>query len=189
MVIIYCSQSLKDYSQNYRQIIEKRELFCPVCGGRIKYHGSYVRKPRFGTEKTEITILRGRCIGECKRTHALLPDFLSPHKHYSAVEIEMVLEDAQAGIHPHWIDSPADISTIQRWLNSYKQKAADAAAALEALLYQVYGIVESVVSSLPVFPLKRLEALLRKLPAIQSSGLLIGQTNIWLTSQRVDVFL
>lgn len=156
MVIIYCSQSLKDYSQNYRQIIEKRELFCPVCGGRIKYHGSYVRKPRVGTEKTEITILRGRCNGECKRTYALLPDFLSPHKHYSAVEIEMVLEDAQGGTPPHWIDSPADISTIQRWLSTYRQKAADAGAALEALLYQVYGIVESVVSSTAGFSFEKI---------------------------------
>jgi len=85
MIIAYLGRNVKDYRENFLRYLEGLELICPECGGRMVFHDNYKRHVHINEMVEWITIQRVIC-HKCKRTHAVIPDFIRPYKHYSACD-------------------------------------------------------------------------------------------------------
>lgn len=114
MVTAYLGKTIEEYRQNYLVYLSQKEFKCPLCNGSTHSHGSYPRKVKIdGNRKEKLLIERVKCI-LCGKTHAILPDFIAPYRHYPATEIESVIEVADAGVKAEQIETPAEISTVRR---------------------------------------------------------------------------
>lgn len=154
----------------------------------MKNHGYYNRKVRFGDDKVILKVLRVRCV-DCNRTHAVLPDFISPRKHFSAAEREMVIEDWESSIPIEKIESEASASTVKRWIAEFRRKANSVLGTLGAILFNVYSTVSPLTTVGLGSSFKNIESIIDVLPPIESSGLLIGKSNIWCLSYMPNAFL
>jgi hypothetical protein len=84
-------------------------------------HDKYPRKIKETGEK--ISIHRLICY-KCKKTIAILPDFLLPYKQYSANEIEAVLIDAET-TSVYDIETEASVYTVRLWVKTLHLEATD----------------------------------------------------------------
>ena len=110
-------------------MLERLRLVCPVCGGKTAYHDDYSRHVLFNEKVEWITICRVKCC-KCRKTHAIIPDFIKPYKHYSAADIELILRDAEAGVPVEGIETAASTSTIKRWAGEFKRLGKQAVGGL-----------------------------------------------------------
>ena len=170
------------------RLLEELDLICPKCGGRTSFHDSYDRHVHMGEKIEWITLHRVIC-GKCGKTHAIIPDFIRPYKHYSACDTEMALRDQEDGIHLEEIETSASISTLRRWVEEFKHRGLQAAGALRSILYRHYNkfINELEAASTKVF--RMIDRLLDLLPEVESSHLAIGEANMWLTNHMAGVFV
>lgn len=188
MIIAYLGRNVKDYRKNFLRYLEKLEFLCPVCGSNTAFHDCYDRHIHIDEKIEWISIQRIKCLG-CSRTHAVLPDFIRPYKHYSACDAEMVLRDHEEGIPAEQIETAASISTVIRWIKEFKYKGQQMAGALRSLLFRYTGrfVSELKLASRKTFD--NMEQLLQALPQIESSNLIIGETNIWLSNHMAGFFV
>ena len=163
-------------------------MICPRCGGKTHFHDSYARHVHIGEEIEWITLSRVIC-SKCGKTHAIIPDFIRPYKHYSACDTEMALRDQEDGMPLEDIETPASISTLRRWVAEFGHRGRQAAGALRSILYRHYGrfINELKAANTKVFQM--IEWLLELLPEVESSHLAIGEANMWLTNHMAGVFV
>lgn len=114
MVTTYLGKTIEEYKQNYLAYLSQKEFLCPICNGSTYSHGVYPRKVKIdGSRKEELPIARLKCTS-CGKTHAVLPDFIAPYRHYPATEIENVIEATDKGVKAEQIETPAEISTVRR---------------------------------------------------------------------------
>jgi hypothetical protein len=188
MIIAYLGKNVNSYIKNCLFFLEQLTLVCPICLFETIYFGSYRRHVLENNEKIWIIIYRVLC-KKCKKTHAVIPDFVRPHKHYSACESELALRDAEDGIPPGKIESAADISTVRRWIKEFRNRGEHAASVLKSKLPTQNNIVAKKLNGecAKIFPI--LEMLLEKLPKIESSHLTIGECNQWLTKSGIGAFV
>lgn len=188
MIITYLGRNVKDYKENFLRYLDKLNRICPECGGEVVYHASYERHVHIDETDECVTIQRVLC-KECGTTHAVIPDFIRPYKHYSASDSEIVLRDMDNGISAEHVEVTASVSTIRRWGAEFWVKGSQIAGALKALLFRLY---DKAVNEVALFGLKllgKLERILEEFPEIESSNLLMGDINIWLTNNMTSVFL
>lgn len=188
MIIAYLGQSVKSYLNHFLRYLESLELRCPFCNESTISHGIYQRHVHIAEEVFYLPIQRIKCKG-CNKTHAVLPDFISPGKHYSASDIEFTLRDVEAGIAPEKIETEASIQTIRRWMTEYKSKLEQAAGVLRSMLYKLFAITINELELIVVSGFKLLEKLLWALPKVDSSQLTIGESNLWLLTQWMGIYL
>ena len=97
-IIAYLGRNVKDYyRENILRYLEVLELTCPKCGSRTVYHATYERHVHIDEIVEWLTIQRVICDG-CGGTHAIIPDFIRPYKHYSTCDSEMSLRDVDDGV-------------------------------------------------------------------------------------------
>jgi len=188
MIIAYLGQSVKAYLENYLKYLDALELRCPCCGGETIGHGSYERHVHTADTIEYIPIQRVKC-NDCNKTHAVIPDFISPRKHYSACDIELAVNDLEDGLKPEQIESEASIQTIRRWWAEYKDKLKQAAGALRSLLFRMF---DKAVNELSMTGVKGFELLMRILeffPPLLTSDLIMGEANLWLSSYWTGIIL
>lgn len=188
MIVAYLGSTLKGYCEKFQEYLDKLRLVCPICGEGVHIHGYYNRKLNFGEDKVSIKILRVKCIG-CNRTHAVIPDFVSPRKHFSAAEREAVIEERENGIPIERIESAASVSTVKRWISEFERKSTEILGVLGSMLFKVCGTISSPIILAEGCGLKAINSLLEDLPSIESSGLFIGKANIWCLSCIPNMFL
>jgi hypothetical protein len=188
MIIAYLGRNVKDYRQNFLRYMEALELNCPECGGKTSYHDSYNRHVHIGEVVEWIAIYRVKC-SKCNVTHAVIPDFIRPYKHYSACDSEMALRDMEEGIPAEKIETAASISTLKRWMAEFREKGPQAAGMLRSLLYKLYRhtVSELIFTGLNIFA--TLERILTEFPDIESSNLTIGEANLWVTNHLTGNFI
>jgi hypothetical protein len=188
MIIAYLGQSVKTYLNHFMRHLDALELRCPCCGGGTISHGSYERHVHIADTIEYIPIQRVKC-SSCNKTHAVIPDFISPRKHYSTCDIEFVLNDLEEGLKPEQVESEASVQTIRRWWAEYKDKLPQTVGALRSLLYRVFNktVNELLMTGVKGFAL--LEHMLEAFPAIGSGGLVMGEANMWLSSHWTGVIL
>jgi uncharacterized protein (DUF983 family) len=188
MIITYLGRNVKEYRKNCLSFLEGLELTCPQCGGRTSFHDSYDRHVHIGEKIEWISLFRVIC-GKCGKTHAIIPDFIRPYKHYSACDTEMVLRDHEDGIPLDNIEIAASISTVRRWVAEFRHRGRQVSGALRSILYRYYGklVNELEVASTKVFHM--IERVLEMLPEVESSHLAIGEANMWLTNHMAGVFV
>lgn len=188
MIIAYLGRNVKEYQRNCLKFLDGLDLICPKCGGRTSFHDSYERHVHIGEGIEWISIFRVIC-SKCGKTHAIIPDFIRPYKHYSACDTEMALRDQEDGIPLEEIETTASIPTLRRWVAEFRHRGRQAAGALRSILYRHYGtfINEIKIASTKVFHM--IERMLELLPEVESSHLAIGETNMWLTNHMAGVFV
>jgi hypothetical protein len=85
LIVIHFPQTVKEYAE--AEICPGRTVpvpeCCPTCQarGKLVRWGRYKRAVKTGEEKYELQIQRVKCQA-CESSHALLPDFLHPYRHY-----------------------------------------------------------------------------------------------------------
>ena len=188
MIIAFLGQSVKSYLTHFLRYLESVELRCPCCGGGTIGHGSYERHVHIADTIEYIPIQRVKCNG-CNKTHAIIPDFISPRKHYSTCDIEFVLNDLEDGLTPEHVESEASIQTVRRWWAEYKDKLKQAAGALRSLLYRLFDKTVSELLMTGVKGSALLGRVLEAFPPIDSGGLVMGEANMWLASQWAGIIL
>ena len=93
------------------------QLFCPNCGGRLKYYDKVSRIVRTKARKSRwIKVQRFRCC-HCGRIHRELPDFIFPYKQYETEIIRGVLEGYITSETLGYEDYPCEMTMI-RWRHS-----------------------------------------------------------------------
>ncbi|MGB9663163.1 MAG: DUF6431 domain-containing protein [Moorellaceae bacterium] len=163
---------------------------CPACSEPMWSHGFYWRKlkiPEGGAVRLPVS--RYRCVN-CRRTHAILPDFVAPYRHYPMLAVAKVIEEVvEAEVPVSRATGGQDISTTSRWAKRF------------------LGIVEQVLGSLGnrAYTLKEDKALIfgekeepgvwgrlrsapGRLPAIKSTSIL-GAVNIFLTWEPAGIYV
>jgi hypothetical protein len=172
-------------AQTAKEITERGVVLCPLCKGRLTVHNIYKRHYRDeeGT-RHDGWVAQGRC-GACKKYPSLTPDFLMSYKHYEAEVIERVLTESEGGGNVEGLGGcAADISTMRRWIEQFKERGAQAVGWLLSTLLTVY---ERHISSLELQSkekLKQLARLAREYP-IAEDGTVIGRANIILTAHNL----
>jgi hypothetical protein len=119
VIIAYMGKNVNEYRKNFLRYIEGLETICPKCGSATIFHDNYNRYLRIGENVELIVIQRVVCCG-CGKTHAIIPDFIRPYKHYVIADIEGVLRGIYSGISYEHVETPASISTIKRWYREFK---------------------------------------------------------------------
>lgn len=178
MILAYLGRTLKEYSENFLKFIENISFLCPICEAKTTYHAKYSRKLILFECVEKIIIQRVKCT-ECGKTHAIIPDFIRPFKHYAGEEIEKTVCEVESGASPS--ETYASSSTINRWYNEFMEKGTHLYGALRSLLLRVFNIY---VNELQISDAKislALRHLLHQFPPMESSKLVLGDSNIWLT--------
>ena len=188
MIIAYLGRNVKEYRRNCLKFLEELKLTCPICSGNTSFHDSYDRHVHVGEEIEWISLFRVICV-RCGKTHAIIPDFIRPYKHYSACDAELVLRDQEDGIPLEEIETDASISTLRRWVAEFRHRGRQALGALRSILYRHYGkfVNELKVAGTKLFGM--IERILGLLPEVESSHLAIGEANMWLTNHMAGVFV
>lgn len=87
---------------------------CPCCGGKLKRHGKVSRIVRtIGGKKYRVSVQRFIC-SLCGSTHRMLPEYLTPYKHYEKAIITGFLNGSITSFNLDYEDYPCD-STIYKW--------------------------------------------------------------------------
>jgi len=188
MIIAYLGRNVKDYRKNSLRYLERLEFLCPVCGSNTGLHDSYDRHVHIDEKIEWIVIQRVICTG-CGKTHAVLPDFIKPYKHYCAAGIEFTLRDIENGAATEQANTAASTSTVKRWVREFKNRGFQAVGALRALLHNAFDetINEIKLTGLKIFG--ALEHILDAFPAIESNSLATGDANIWLTHHMAGIYV
>jgi len=188
MIIAYLGRNVNDYRERFLYYLASLVLICPICGGRTTFHDSYDRHVHIGDIVEWIILQRVKCNG-CGRTHAVIPDFIKPYKHYSACDIEMSLRDMEDGSPAEKVETASSVSTLKRWMVEFREKGRQAAGALRSLLYRLFEktVNELIFTDLRIFC--TLEKLLAEFPDIESNNLVIGDANLWMTNHMAGTFV
>lgn len=97
---------------NAYRIQAKAPPICPACGALLSGYDTRTRHVVDGSGQAFTFQLRRLRCPACRRLHLELPDFMRPHKHYSASVIQAVETGDD-------ISCPADDSTIRRWRKNH----------------------------------------------------------------------
>jgi len=161
------------------EIVRRGDVLCPACHGFFKVHGSYERhlKDELGG-RHDGWVAQVHC-QTCNKYPSLAPDFVMPYKHYMGAVIEAVLIASEENDQGSSF-CPADDSTMQRWVNQFRERGARAAGWLLSILFMVYGQFISALDQQNMSLLKRLAYLTQQFP-VSETGVIIGRVNIILT--------
>jgi len=176
-IIAYLGRTVKEYQEKSYELLQEMEIYCPQHPEkRAAYHCSYVRGIKETGEKIDINRL---ICYECRKTMAVLPDFLLPYKQFSANEIEAVIIDSET-TEIYDIDSNASVYTVRRWLKEMSGRMTGWVSRLKALLTQRQELVPSEISLADLPLIEQIKSLLVRLPKIRTCGNVLGHANIWL---------
>ena len=117
-----CRLSVAEYAAAGKHI-DVPEQACPLCGTRLTGWSGYRRWLRDGSEQ-HIWIRRGRCAA-CRRTHALLPDFVHARRLDSVDVIGAALERSIGGQGMRRLAAGMDVpvSTARDWRRRHRARA------------------------------------------------------------------
>ena len=195
-IVIFLGKDVNEYNEislkTIKNAINNKKLLCEYKLAPLKIHLHYTREIKYGAnklEKAKIKIYFLIC-KECERQHghAVLPDFLSPYKQYSADEIESVIIDS-ASQPVSEIDTEASESTIRRWIKHVGGRITRAVSVLKAVFMDV-GRVIAEVRLTPGHCYSELEQLLEMAPGtLKYGGNKLGLANIWLSRHNRRVYI
>jgi hypothetical protein len=195
-IIIFLGRNVKEYEGKTEEnvsttkeriilLINDGIICCALCLESMELHSSYVRGIKETGIKIRIYIV---WCSKCKKWHALLPDFLLPHKHDSGNEIEAVIIDS-ATESPNEIDTMASESTVRRWIKQIGDRIRGAVGQLKV----VFGRAGQAVCEIAITPgacYDELEQILEMAPSpIKCSGNKLGMANIWLITSDLPTFI
>lgn len=178
-IVLYLGKDVKSYKANSKEKIEEYlnegRIRCDLCAQPTTRHSSYMRGIKETGERIELIVVYCRA---CNNFHALLPDFILPHKQYSGNEIESVIIDSatQSTLE---IDTAASESTVRRWIRQIGDRVKMAVSVLKYLYMQMGRIIsETRIETGNAYG--ELEQLLSMAPEETRYTNNFGLANIWL---------
>ena len=182
-IIAYLGSTVNEYGENGKAMLAALQVRCANHPSEIMaFHDTYTRKIKETGDKVVIHIL---ICHTCRKTSAVLPDFLLPNKHYSANEIESVIMQAADGVGVYDIDTPASVPTIRRWLGEMTDADGKLQAWVSGLktlaIDKGCAISEIIMAELPL--IEQLGKFVHALPKIRFSGNLLGFAGIYLSGR------
>ena len=172
--------------KNTREKIEELELCCKNHPKTpLAFHSTYQR----GIKETgEVVTIHVMICHECAKasksdskkgcTVAILPDFLSPHKHFGADEIETVVFQNDEDTPVNDIDTAASPYTVNRWLKEFGEKIGGWISNLKYIAIERDCVVsECALKELSA--VESLKILLEALPRIKSCCNLLSRALLW----------
>lgn len=92
VIVVDCGEDVQHYAETFADLVVLPPPVCPQCAvaGRLIGHGSYGRTLTDATRAVAIRVKRLLCTA-CRHTHALLPTFCLPFRHYQTATIQTVL--------------------------------------------------------------------------------------------------
>ena len=159
LIVTFLGAAVNKYMALYLQFLETITLVCPYCQGACHRHAWYKRKVNDGYVVFEIRILRLVCLS-CRRTHAVLPDFLQPFGRYIQQARETIVPCIIGGVPVEkTVKHGQAVETSRRWLFRTKRVLNTVASALA-------GVLASLGESPPLLrgsPFCQVNALCRRL--------------------------
>jgi len=160
-IVWRCALSVSEYAAAGRQI-EVSEQACPDCGRQLTRWSGYLRPIRCGRDY-RIWIRRGRC-WSCKKTHALLPDFVHERR-YDAVEVigrALELGIGGLGMEKVAVEKGVPHSTARDWRRRHRARAPALIQHLAELASRLGAVVGELPKLAEQAALALLEALWQK---------------------------
>ena len=189
-IIAHICDSVKEYISGGAGLVLKmvaEGLYrCQICFKALHIHSWYTRRAKETGEVIIVAILR--CESKCAKGDALLPDFISPRKHYSIREIEKVVSEAQSH-RVSEIDTAASESTARRWIAQVGERMEAAASVIKAAFVGMGAAVSELLLD-PRGGFAELESLLDRAPRrVRHSGTTLGLANIWLNARPPPAYI
>lgn len=182
MIVFNFDTNINEYANRFTEILGSTLskligglIRCPVCSGCLKYNCTYHRSPRaLDGGRFNIEIIQV-CCETCKKTHALIPDFLMPYKQYTTETIEAAISSDITVVNCF-----ADNSTIYRWNRQFKARGTMAVLRIRLIVWGLHlrYINANELSSFSI--IKQLSFCLGELKK-EKSDTVIGATNVVLT--------
>jgi Domain of unknown function (DUF6431) len=130
---------------------------CPGCGRRLVGWGGYWRWVRAGRTERRVWIRRGRCPA-CRRSHALVPDFLLARRLDGVEAVGRGLALAAGGLGlrtvARWLEVPH--TTARSWWRRFRARSPPLVAALVALAVGLEGVAVPLTADGPAAALEAL---------------------------------
>ena len=188
-IILYLGRNINEYERKSEKIIKQGiiegRFLCKLCLRPMRRHSSYTRGIKETGERIEITMIWCR---KCREWHALLPDFLLAHKHYSGNEIESVIIESSTDSVKR-IETEASESTVRRWIKQVGGRVRQAVSKLKYLFGQRGQAVNEVIIDAG-HCYSELEQILEMAPHyIKCSGNKFGLANMWLGTNGTPAFI
>jgi len=188
-IVLYLGGNIKEYEKKSKEIIKlaiiEGRFRCELCLRPMAVHSHYVRVIKETGEQITITMI---WCSKCEEWHALLPDFLLPHKHYSGNEIESVIIDS-ATESVSRIETEASESTVRRWIKQISERMKQTIGILK----YIFGRAGQALSEIIIDPgpcYSELEQILEMAPeCVKSSGNKLGLANIWLGTSKIKTYI
>jgi hypothetical protein len=179
-IVLFLGANVKEYEETkeetLKQCLAEGRIRCDICTQPMKRHSSYTRSIRETGEKLDIAVVFCK---KCGKWHALLPDFLLPHKQYSADEVESVLIDSQT-LPTIQIETAASEPTVRRWIAQMGERLKKAVSIIKYLFAKMSNAVSEIAIE-PGGVYSELEQLLSMVPKhVKTCGNRLGLANIWL---------
>lgn len=108
MIIAYDYLIEQDHKTAAYRVKGKQAVYCPDCRHLLSGYDTRKRVVIGDDGKPVAFLLRRLRCPKCAKLHLEIPDFISPHKHYSAETIRQAIRGRGGSC-------PADDSTIRRW--------------------------------------------------------------------------
>lgn len=120
------------------------ELFCPVCGGNLKYRDKVLRiMKKLHGSSAHVMIERHKCQNpSCGKLHRCLPAQLTRFKHFATEVIEdtcddiVIPEDPES---PEFVESPS-LRTVKRWKEWIRHNAPNIDGYLRTAGFSILGL-------------------------------------------------
>jgi len=190
-IILFLGRSINDYikesEERIKDLITGGAILCELCLKPMKRHSRYKRGIKETGDELTLTITIVWC-RECKKWHALLPDFLLPRKHYGGNEIESVIIDSET-VAVNEIETVASEPTVKRWIKQIGERIKQATSKLKYHFGKAgKAICETAINIGSVY--NELEQVLEMAPStIKCSGNKLGLANLWLGTNAVKAYI
>lgn len=185
---MHLGDNVNEYKKVSLRTIENKMarggLCCDRCMKPYVLNTSYERGIKESGETLTVQVVR---CNTCNNYQALLPDFICPHKQYSATEIEKVLSERSR---VSAIDTDASESTVRRWKGQVGERTRRAIGIIKHILaaQAAHAVSEIWVPSGTVH--EELSGLLQRFPnRPTNSGSAIGEANIWIGSWNKGAYI
>ena len=187
MIVAYLGRSVNEYLHQFLRNINITLLLCPICQDHtLVMHGFYQRKLRLDENIESLPILRVFCV-RCGKTHAILPDFIAPYRHFSATHIAEVVAKVLEGEQTvETASGSQETSTTQRWVQRFRQQFNEVSGMLQSILIQTKNQYLPLNQQSSIWQEFRL-ILSDLLPTTHTSS--IGQANLWLLVSQTQIWV
>lgn len=119
---------------------------CPICGGNLHHRDRRLRiREKEGGEVQWLKISRAQC-EECHHYHSVLPDCITPYKHYETEVISGVLDGIITPDDQDAEDYPSMLTMI-RWLAWFQASLNAIEGYLRRAAYLLKEFADSVLTS------------------------------------------